>query len=303
MSTFAYDALGRRVAITDGATATRYRWCGERICAARTPAGAISARYFSQGEMNGTTSRYYATDHLGSVRSLMDNTGSAKGTAIYHAYGKPTLTGEIPTFAYAGMFYHQASGLYLTQYRAYDSSVGRWISRDPVGEPGGTNLYAYVGNNPLQYVDLFGLDEIGGHPVLGYGHEFILLNNGGTISFEPADRQGNVDSNYVSILSGLDKLNYFYNADWEHVSKDCHHAKWGRRFSPPPPYTAQGFDEALRSYANSYPQNKYTYDASTNLGGYNSNSAIKTVMQHFGLSGKPNSTTTFQGVDKPVPEW
>jgi RHS repeat-associated protein len=156
-SAFAYDALGRRVAITDGGTTTRYRWCGERICAARTPAGAITARYFSQGEINGTTSRYYATDHLGSVRALMDNTGSAKGTAIYHAYGKPTFTGEIPTFAYAGMFYHGASGLYLTQYRAYDASVGRWISRDPVGELGGMNIYAYALDDPIALRDPSGL--------------------------------------------------------------------------------------------------------------------------------------------------
>jgi RHS repeat-associated protein len=156
-STFVYDALGRRAAITDGGTTTRYRWCGERICAARTPAGAITARYFSQGEISGTTSRYYATDHLGSVRALMDNTGSAKGTAIYLAYGKPTFTGEVPTFAYAGMFYHRASGLYLTQHRAYDSTVGRWISRDPVGNIGGMNLYNYVSDNPMSGLDPFGL--------------------------------------------------------------------------------------------------------------------------------------------------
>jgi RHS repeat-associated protein len=156
-SMFAYDALGRRVAITDGGTTTRYRWCGEQICAARAPAGAITARYFSQGEINGTTSRYYATDHLSSVRELMDNTGSAKGTAIYHAFGKPTLTGEIPTFAYAGMFYHQASGLYLTQYRAYDPNTGRWLSRDPIGEVGGINLYAYTNDRPIESRDPRGL--------------------------------------------------------------------------------------------------------------------------------------------------
>ena len=47
------------------------------------------------------------------------------------------------------------SGLYLTQYRAYNPAIGRWLSRDPLGEgsdPEG-NLYAYVGGNPLSYVD------------------------------------------------------------------------------------------------------------------------------------------------------
>ncbi|MGH7746481.1 MAG: RHS repeat-associated core domain-containing protein, partial [Candidatus Dormibacteria bacterium] len=150
-STFAYDPLGLRVAITDNGTTTRYRWCGGRICAAHNTAGAITARYFPQGEIDGTASRYYATDRLGSVRALMDNAGRTKGTAVYGAYGRTTITGEAPTFAYAGMFYHKASGLYLTRYRAYNPDAGRWISRDPIGEIAGMNLYAYAGDNPASF--------------------------------------------------------------------------------------------------------------------------------------------------------
>lgn len=41
----------------------------------------------------------------------------------------------------------------------YDSELGRWLSRDPIEEDGGVNLYAYVENNPINYYDLFGLDE------------------------------------------------------------------------------------------------------------------------------------------------
>ena len=49
-------------------------------------------------------------------------------------------------FNYAGVFYDQVDGLYLTQYRVYDPVVGRWISRDPIGEGGNIagNLYPYV---------------------------------------------------------------------------------------------------------------------------------------------------------------
>jgi RHS repeat-associated protein len=61
---------------------------------------------------------------------------------------------------YAGMFYHQDSGLYLTHYRAYDPRTGRWLSRDPLGEIAGTNLYAYVGGNPISYSDPLGLFEM-----------------------------------------------------------------------------------------------------------------------------------------------
>ena len=51
-------------------------------------------------------------------------------------------------FGYAGMFYHKGSGLYLTQYRVYDPETARWLSRDPIGEDGGLNLYGYVGGEP-----------------------------------------------------------------------------------------------------------------------------------------------------------
>ena len=40
----------------------------------------------------------------------------------------------------------------------YDPSTQRWINRDPVEEEGGPNLYEFAGNNPINQVDLFGLD-------------------------------------------------------------------------------------------------------------------------------------------------
>jgi RHS repeat-associated protein len=63
-------------------------------------------------------------------------------------------------FAYAGYYYHQPSGLYLTLYRAYDSDLGRWLSRDPVEEKGGFNLYVYVVNNPIVLIDPDGLKPL-----------------------------------------------------------------------------------------------------------------------------------------------
>jgi RHS repeat-associated protein len=65
-----------------------------------------------------------------------------------------------PDFAFTGHYYHSRSGLYLAPYRAYNPSLGRWISRDPIGEYGGINLYAYVGNSPLNRIDPLGLWDI-----------------------------------------------------------------------------------------------------------------------------------------------
>ncbi|WP_446011594.1 RHS repeat-associated core domain-containing protein, partial [Candidatus Electrothrix sp.] len=52
------------------------------------------------------------------------------------------------------------TGLYYYGYRYYSPELGRWMSRDPIGEDGGLNLYGFVGNSPLVYVDPFGQEGI-----------------------------------------------------------------------------------------------------------------------------------------------
>ena len=101
-------------------------------------------------------------DHLGSVRDVLDETGNPTARYDYDPYGN--LIGEPtqkPEFGYAGMHYHAPSGLYLTLYRAYDPRDGRWLSRDPIEETGGINLYGYVQGNPLSYTDPDGLAAVG----------------------------------------------------------------------------------------------------------------------------------------------
>jgi uncharacterized protein RhaS with RHS repeats len=52
-------------------------------------------------------------------------------------------------------------------YRVYDPQTGRWLSKDPIEEEGGFNLYAYVGGDPLNYIDPLGLFHIYGHRIRG----------------------------------------------------------------------------------------------------------------------------------------
>jgi hypothetical protein len=47
--------------------------------------------------------------------------------------------------------------MWLAPYRAYNTGIGRWISRDPIAEDGGINLYAYVGNRVMVAFDPLGL--------------------------------------------------------------------------------------------------------------------------------------------------
>ena len=51
------------------------------------------------------------------------------------------------------------SQLYNYGYRYYHTNLGRWISRDPIGEEGGLNLYVFAWNDPTLYRDIFGNDS------------------------------------------------------------------------------------------------------------------------------------------------
>jgi RHS repeat-associated protein len=65
-------------------------------------------------------------------------------------------------FAFAGMqVFPFTSGNvdYLTKYRLYKPGFGRWLSRDPIEEQGGINLYGYVGGNPVNNTDRLGLSD------------------------------------------------------------------------------------------------------------------------------------------------
>ncbi|MEQ1742928.1 MAG: RHS repeat-associated core domain-containing protein [Candidatus Nitrotoga sp.] len=167
---FRYDGLGRRIAIISKngtiATENRYLWCGDSLCQSRTATDVVTRRYYPEGEVRpqGNALLYYNRDHLGSVRDVLAvQNGSRVAAFDYDAYGKPTQTsGRLSTdFRYAGMFYLQEAGLYLTQYRVYDPNNGRWLSRDPIGERGGVNLYGYVGGSPINNVDQIGLGATG----------------------------------------------------------------------------------------------------------------------------------------------
>jgi RHS repeat-associated protein len=165
-STFRYDGLGRRLAIVEASTGgeveTRFLWCGGATpCQARNANDTTASRFYQQGvAVRGGTKIYYSRDQLGSVRDVLDaGTGALISSHDYAPYGGKIAAGSPVDFGFAGMFNHQASGLNLTLFRAYDSSSGRWLSRDPIGERLTTNLFAYVDGNPINMRDRLGLSS------------------------------------------------------------------------------------------------------------------------------------------------
>lgn len=101
------------------------------------------------------------TDHLGSVRLVVRvKDGSIVQEMVHDEFGK-TLSSAgagFQPFGFAGGLYDYNTGFIQFGARWYDPQVGRWVSKDPIGFAGGdTNLYAYVGGNPVSYVDPTGL--------------------------------------------------------------------------------------------------------------------------------------------------
>ncbi|MEO0453065.1 MAG: RHS repeat-associated core domain-containing protein, partial [Verrucomicrobiota bacterium] len=168
-SEFAYNGQSKRVRIieknTSGTTTSNqvFIWCGPRLCQKRDSAGTtISRDYFSLGYQEGASTYFYTKDHLGSIREVVASDGITTSAIYdYSAWGTQSLLAgtKVSDFGYTGHYEHQPSDLTLTWFRAYDSQTGRWLSRDPIAENGGINLYAYVGGNPIGLKDPFGLEE------------------------------------------------------------------------------------------------------------------------------------------------
>jgi RHS repeat-associated protein len=164
-TTFRYDGLGRRISISYNGSETRYLWCGSTLCQGRTSTDTVTRRYYPEGEaipLSGTL-LYYGQDQLGSVRDVVaTQNGSRVASFDYDPYGNSSQSnGRVATdFRYAGMFYDQQDGLYLTQYRAYDPRVAKWLGRDPIQENGGINLYGYSTENPINNLDPAGLADL-----------------------------------------------------------------------------------------------------------------------------------------------
>ncbi|XZE36949.1 RHS repeat-associated core domain-containing protein [Pirellulaceae bacterium SH501] len=101
------------------------------------------------------------TDHLGSIRDIVDNDGNVENHIVYDAFGNvvsETAAAVDFLFGFTGRERDEESGLNYHRARYYDTATGRWLSNDPIGfAAGDTNIQRYVGNNPVNYVDPSGL--------------------------------------------------------------------------------------------------------------------------------------------------
>ncbi|MFJ6438288.1 RHS repeat-associated core domain-containing protein [Streptomyces sp. NPDC091416] len=159
-STFAYDGLGTRSTKTVGGTTDKFLTDGSNPLVEQNGSGDTTAtvatsgldQYLTRTE-NGTT-QVYLTDALGSVIGLANSDGTIATTYAYDPNGKTTTTGTASSnpYTFTGRE-NDDTGLLYYRNRYYDPETGRFISQDPIGQAGGTNLYQYALSSPTTYTD------------------------------------------------------------------------------------------------------------------------------------------------------
>jgi len=164
VASFSYDAAGRRIAKTTSGVTTGYLYDGAN--AVQETQGTVVNpiltglhvdERFARNE--GSTRSYFLTDALGSTVALANADGSLIQQYQYDPYGNATAPPSTTNpYQYTGRE-NDGTGLYYYRARYYNAAMGRFISEDPLGFGGGqNNFYAYVGGNPLMYMDPYGLD-------------------------------------------------------------------------------------------------------------------------------------------------
>jgi RHS repeat-associated protein len=184
-----------------------YLW-GADVSGSRDGAGGIGGLV---GMIDHEAGRafFYAIDGSGHVRALVDAAdGSLAAVYDYDPFGNllrasGPMAGKNP-FRFSTKYQDDETGWLYFGERYYAPSVGRWLSRDPIGESGGLNLYGYAKNDPVNAIDPIGRDviylldpnalSVAGHPS---GHTGVLIGN---------DRTG---WHYFSFSSGKCHFNPF----------------------------------------------------------------------------------------------
>jgi RHS repeat-associated protein len=175
--TYTYDAFGQRLEEivldnqgTNQNADTRFAYDRGNVWADLNASnGLVMRRLYLDGvdqpvaRVNGSgTAAWYLADRLGSVRDLVNYAGTTVLDHLdYDGYGNvtnETAPSSGDRYKFTAREFDSVTGQQYNRARYYDSRIGRWISRDPLGFGGeDQNLYRYVRNAALNKVDPSGL--------------------------------------------------------------------------------------------------------------------------------------------------
>ncbi len=176
IATYKYDAFGRRIEKRAGSETVRYVHFGKRVLEERNAFNEVQRSYvYGRGvdevlqlKTAANDSFYYHDNSIGSIAALTDDSGGVVERYRYNAYGEMTvLTADGVSelvqssvgnrYGFTGRRFDVETGFYYYRARYYAPERGRFLQRDPLGYADGMGVYAYVGNNPVNFVDPEGL--------------------------------------------------------------------------------------------------------------------------------------------------
>lgn len=137
-----------------------------QVCSAQAGSNNVRLLHWQAGrptQIANDQLRYSLSDHLGSSTLELDDVGELLSHESYYPFGgtawwaaRNAIEAKYKVMRYSGKEL-DATGLYYYGFRYYAPSLQRWISPDPAGDIDGLNIYVFVGNNPVRYVDANGL--------------------------------------------------------------------------------------------------------------------------------------------------
>ena len=154
-------------------------WDPTQPIATRTLATII---YYHEEDSFSQSLYYYTHDLTKNVWNITNADGYSGDSFHYDAFG--TLLQDHGAdrlhFLFSNEYYDTETGLYYYLFRYYNPFDGRWLSKDPIGEAGGWNLYAFCGNNPVNTWDRYGLlaSSVGTDPctvffIVGHNNDIV----------------------------------------------------------------------------------------------------------------------------------
>ena len=166
---FTYDLVNRRIIKSSSAGALITVYNGLAPWVDYDAGGNVVARYLTGDLTDQVLARYrpgegtvwYLADRMGTNRDLAGSDGQVIAHVDFDSFGSIVGTVDKQTvdrFLFTGREFDAETGLYYYRARYYDPLNGRFISQDPIGfTAGDANLYRYVGNSPINFVDPSGL--------------------------------------------------------------------------------------------------------------------------------------------------